>query len=68
MAKLVRYEEGTKDLATFYLRESEVTFIAGFLDGDWPCVDLERKAIPVQSSLSRVAEFVRTRGTKRTTP
>ncbi len=36
---------GTKDLATFYLREGDATFVAGYSDGDGACEDLDRKSV-----------------------
>ena len=45
LLKMARYMKGTKDMATFYLAEGPVTHIAGYLDGDWACDDIDGKSV-----------------------
>ena len=45
MVKLARYMKGTRGLCTFFPAAGEVTHIAGYLDGDWACDDIDRKSV-----------------------
>ena len=45
LVKLARYMKGSRNLATFFPTEGQVTHIAGYVDGDWACDDADRKSV-----------------------
>jgi hypothetical protein len=45
LVKLTRYMKGSRGLSTFFPAQGEVTHIAGFLDGDWACDEIDRKSV-----------------------
>ena len=43
--KLVRYMKGSRNLATFFPANGQVTHIMGYVDGDWACDDVDRTSV-----------------------
>ena len=44
LVEMVRYINGTKDLATFMPRSGKADSIEAYLDGDWACDDVDKKS------------------------